>query len=59
MPIHPPGIGHLPCSHDPTCLPDTDTNSHVFTAGTDEVDRMLCFHDRLRTDAGDGPSGTR
>jgi GrpB-like predicted nucleotidyltransferase (UPF0157 family) len=26
---------------------------HVFTGGSDEVDRMLRFRDRLRTDAGD------
>ena len=29
--------------------PDTDINLHVFTSGTDEVDRMLRFRDRLRT----------
>ncbi len=33
--------------------PDTDVNLHVFTAGEHEVDRMLRFRDRLRTDAGD------
>ena len=33
--------------------PDTDINLHVFTAGADEVDRMLRFRDRLRTDAPD------
>ncbi len=33
--------------------PDTEINLHVFTAGEDEVDRMLRFRDRLRTDAGD------
>ena len=33
--------------------PDTDINVHVFTASADEVDRMLRFRDRLRTDAGD------
>ena len=33
--------------------PTTDINVHVFTAGADEVDRMLRFRDRLRTDAGD------
>ena len=33
--------------------PDTDINLHVFTTGVDEVDRMLRFRDRLRTDAGD------
>jgi GrpB-like predicted nucleotidyltransferase (UPF0157 family) len=33
--------------------PDTDINLHVFTAGEDEVDRMLRFRDWLRTDAGD------
>ena len=33
--------------------PDTDINMHVLTAGADEVDRMLRFRDRLRTDAGD------
>jgi GrpB-like predicted nucleotidyltransferase (UPF0157 family) len=33
--------------------PDTDINLHVFTAGAHEVDRMLRFRDRLRTDASD------
>ena len=33
--------------------PGTDINIHVFTAGADEVDRMLRFRDWLRTDAGD------
>ncbi len=33
--------------------PDTDINLHVLTAGFDEVDRMLRFRDRLRTDAVD------
>ena len=33
--------------------PDADINMHVFTAGVDEVDRMLRFRDWLRTDAGD------
>ena len=30
--------------------PDTDINMHVFTAGAAEIDRMLCFRDRLRAD---------
>jgi GrpB-like predicted nucleotidyltransferase (UPF0157 family) len=30
--------------------PDTDVNLHVFTAGSPEIDRMLAFRDRLRTD---------
>src|SRR5262249_44924985 len=29
--------------------PDTNVNVHVFTAGCDEVDRMLLFRDWLRT----------
>ncbi len=33
--------------------PDTDVNLHVFTAGSAEVEQMLRFRDRLRTDAGD------
>lgn len=33
--------------------PDTDINLHVFTAGAEEIDRMLRFRDRLRADAGD------
>jgi GrpB-like predicted nucleotidyltransferase (UPF0157 family) len=33
--------------------PDTDINLHVFTAGADEVDRMLRFRDRLRADEQD------
>jgi GrpB-like predicted nucleotidyltransferase (UPF0157 family) len=33
--------------------PDTDINLHVFSAGLQEVDRMLRFRDRLRTDEGD------
>ena len=33
--------------------PDTDVNLHVFGAACDEVDRMLAFRDRLRTDAAD------
>ena len=33
--------------------PDTNVNLHVFTAPCDEVDRMLLFRDRLRTNAGD------
>lgn len=33
--------------------PDTDINLHVFTDGAAEVDRMLRFRDRLRTDDGD------
>jgi GrpB-like predicted nucleotidyltransferase (UPF0157 family) len=33
--------------------PDRDVNLHVFTAGCEEVDRMLLFRDRLRTNAAD------
>jgi GrpB-like predicted nucleotidyltransferase (UPF0157 family) len=33
--------------------PDTDINLHVFTAGSDEVERMLRFRDRLRSDGQD------
>ena len=33
--------------------PDTDVNLHVFTDGEAEVDRMLRFRDRLRSDARD------
>ena len=31
--------------------PDTDINLHVFTAGCDEVGRMLLFRERLRANA--------
>ena len=33
--------------------PDTDINLHVFSEGTSEVERMLCFRDRLRTNEAD------
>jgi GrpB-like predicted nucleotidyltransferase (UPF0157 family) len=33
--------------------PDTDVNVHVFSTGCVEIDRMLAFRDRLRTDAAD------
>ena len=33
--------------------PDTDINVHVFSAGCDELDRMLRFRDHLRTDDAD------
>ncbi len=33
--------------------PDTNVNVHVFSAGCDEVERMLRFRDRLRADAAD------
>jgi GrpB-like predicted nucleotidyltransferase (UPF0157 family) len=33
--------------------PDTDINLHVFSEGSSEIDRMLRFRDRLRTDEGD------
>jgi len=33
--------------------PDTNVNLHVFTAGSEEVDRMLLFRDRLRANAVD------
>ena len=33
--------------------PDTDVNVHVFTAGCEEVDRMLLFRDWLRENAAD------
>jgi GrpB-like predicted nucleotidyltransferase (UPF0157 family) len=33
--------------------PDTDVNLHVFSAGCEELDRMLQFRDRLRADAVD------
>lgn len=33
--------------------PDTDVNLHVFSAGCEELDRMLRFRDRLRASAGD------
>jgi GrpB-like predicted nucleotidyltransferase (UPF0157 family) len=29
--------------------PDTNVNVHVFSAGCSEIDRMLTFRDRLRT----------
>lgn len=32
---------------------DTNVNLHVFTAGCDEVGRMLLFRDRLRADRGE------
>jgi GrpB-like predicted nucleotidyltransferase (UPF0157 family) len=32
---------------------DEDVNLHVFSAGCPEVDRMLCFRDRLRSNAAD------
>ena len=54
------GVGYRLVIREPDWLehrllkgPDTDINVHVFTAGADEVDRMLRFRDRLRTDAGD------
>ncbi len=31
--------------------PDTDINLHVFSDGCSEIDRMIRFRDRLRTDA--------
>ena len=31
--------------------PDTDVNLHVFSAGCPEIERMLLFRDRLRSDA--------
>jgi GrpB-like predicted nucleotidyltransferase (UPF0157 family) len=33
--------------------PDTNVNLHTFTAGCEEVDRMLFFRDHLRADAAD------
>jgi GrpB-like predicted nucleotidyltransferase (UPF0157 family) len=33
--------------------PDTNVNLHVFTAGSEEVERMLMFRDRLRANAAD------
>jgi GrpB-like predicted nucleotidyltransferase (UPF0157 family) len=33
--------------------PDTNINLHAFSAGCDEVERMLRFRDHLRTDASD------
>jgi GrpB-like predicted nucleotidyltransferase (UPF0157 family) len=33
--------------------PDTNINLHVFTAGAEEIDRMLRFRDRLRADDAD------
>ena len=33
--------------------PDTNINLHVFSAGADEIDRMLHFRDRLRTSDAD------
>jgi GrpB-like predicted nucleotidyltransferase (UPF0157 family) len=33
--------------------PDTNVNLHVFSAGCEEVDRMLLFRDRLRSNAAD------
>jgi GrpB-like predicted nucleotidyltransferase (UPF0157 family) len=33
--------------------PDTNVNLHVFSEGCPEIDRMLRFRDRLRSDAGD------
>jgi GrpB-like predicted nucleotidyltransferase (UPF0157 family) len=33
--------------------PEVRVNLHVFTAGSVEIDRMLRFRDRLRTDAAD------
>jgi GrpB-like predicted nucleotidyltransferase (UPF0157 family) len=33
--------------------PDTEVNVHVFTAGCEEVDRMLLFRDWLRANAAD------
>jgi GrpB-like predicted nucleotidyltransferase (UPF0157 family) len=54
------GVGYRLVIREPDWLehrllkgPDTDINLHVFTAGSDEVDRMLRFRDRIRADAGD------
>jgi GrpB-like predicted nucleotidyltransferase (UPF0157 family) len=33
--------------------PDTNVNLHVFSAGSSEVERMLLFRDRLRSDESD------
>lgn len=33
--------------------PDTNVNLHVFSEGSPEIDRMLRFRDRLRTNAAD------
>jgi GrpB-like predicted nucleotidyltransferase (UPF0157 family) len=33
--------------------PDTNVNLHVFSAGCEEVERMLLFRDRLRSNAAD------
>lgn len=33
--------------------PDTDINLHVFSVGTSEVERMLCFRDWLRVNEAD------
>ena len=33
--------------------PDTDANLHVFSRGCPEIERMLCFRDRLRANAND------
>ena len=33
--------------------PDTDVNLHVFSDGCEEIDRILLFRDRLRTDDAD------
>jgi GrpB-like predicted nucleotidyltransferase (UPF0157 family) len=33
--------------------PDTETNLHVFSSGCPEIDRMLLFRDRLRSDPAD------
>jgi GrpB-like predicted nucleotidyltransferase (UPF0157 family) len=33
--------------------PDTDINMHVFSTGCEEIDRMLAFRDRLRTNKED------
>jgi GrpB-like predicted nucleotidyltransferase (UPF0157 family) len=33
--------------------PDTNINLHVFSAGSDEIERMLAFRDRLRTNETD------
>lgn len=33
--------------------PDTDVNLHVFTAGCEEIVRVLCFRDRLRSSGAD------
>jgi GrpB-like predicted nucleotidyltransferase (UPF0157 family) len=33
--------------------PDTDINLHVFASGSPEIERMLLFRDRLRTNVSD------